>query len=572
MIGSAPTLRAMLTLCMGIPLLLAAQRHTVIMKPDTELPRKWMRPVAVAAPALVPGVVNAQIAFLHGKGYLEAGCDTCFTIADTSTCLIQVGRAYRWARLTAVGVPEEVASEAGFRPKFYADTPVDPHKVGGLLNTLLRNSENRGYPFAKVWLDSLRPEGDGISAAVMMDRGRLVHYDSVVVRGDVRTSTRYLQASIGIKPGDLYDEQLLSAVERRLRELPFVTQKRRPYVQFTPESTKLYLFLDSKKASSINGILGLQPDPLTGKVNLTGDLDLRLRNALRRGEAIELNWRRLANATQDLKVHGNLPFAFNTPFGLDASLKLFKRDTTFLEVSSRLGLEYLMTQGDKVTLFLNSKSSDRLGSNIVFQPGLADVKLISYGLGVARQRFDYRLNPRRGHALELEGSAGRKRTSQAVFGALDVAPEISTVQLEAVGSAVGHVAFGKRSTIRFALQGGRMVNDDLYVNELYRMGGLKTLRGVDEASVLCSSYVVGTIEYRFVFEENSNFFLFADQAWWERVVKDEFATDTPLGFGAGTTFETKAGLFSLTYALGQQFDNPIVLRGGKVHFGFISLF
>ena len=559
-------------LLLASPFLASAQRHVIVLQADSALPKKWMRPIPVASVALVPNVVNEQIAFLQSRGYLEAACDTCYAVGDTSTCPIAVGRSYRWAKLSASGVPAEIASEAGFREKLYTDTPIDARKVGNLMETLLQNSENNGHPFAQVWLDSLRPEGDGLSAVVRLDQGRLVRYDSVVVRGTVRTSTRYLQASIGIKPGDLYNEVLLASVERRLKELPFVTQKQRPYVQFTPESTKLYLFLEAKKASSINGILGLQPDEVTGKVNLTGDLDLRLRNALRRGEAIELNWRRLQNATQDLKVHGNLPFAFNTPFGLDATLKLFKRDTTFLEVTSRAGLEYLMTQGDKVTLFLNSKSSDRLGSNIILQPGLADVTLISYGLGLTRQRFDYRLNPRRGHSLQIEGSAGRKRTSQAVFGALEVAPEISTVQLEMIGMAVGHVAFGKRSTVRFSAQGGRMENDDLYLNELYRMGGLKTLRGVDEASIFCSSYLIGTIEYRFVFEENSNFFAFMDQAWWERTIQGEFATDTPMGFGAGTTFETKAGLFSLTYALGQQFDNPVVLRGGKVHFGFISLF
>ena len=46
-------------------------------------------------------------------------------------------------------------------------------------------------------------------------------------------------------------------------------------------------------------------------------------------------------------------------------------------------------------------------------------------------------------------------------------------------------------------------------------------------------------------------------------VGSEFSTDTPLGFGVGTTFETKAGLFSLTYALEQQFDNPVQLRAAR---------
>lgn len=563
---------ALLVVLAWLALPVLAQRHTVVFRADTTLPKKWMRPITLPTVKEVKATANEQILFLQGKGFLEASCDTCFTQGDSSFCPITVGMPYRWARLRTYGIPGELASEAGLREKLYNGQPIAPRQLSRSIRTLLTSCENNGYPFTRVWLDSLERTTDGLHAVLRADRGRLVKYDSVVVRGTVRTSARYLQASIGIKPGDLYNEAVLNAVETRLRELPFVTQKQRPYVQFTPESTKLFLFLDTKKASSINGVLGLQPDAITGRVQLTGDIDLRLRNALRRGEAIALNWRSLQNATQDLKVAANLPFAFNTPFGIDASLKLFKRDSTFIEVTSRVGLEYLMMRGDKVTLFLNSKSSDRLGSNTIIQPGLADVTLISYGLGLTRERFDYRFNPRRGHAVQLEGSAGRKRTSQAAFGLAEQPPEISTVQLEILGTAVAHVAFGRRSTIRFVAQGGRMVNDDLYANELYRMGGLKTLRGVDEASIFCSSYAIGTVEYRFVFEENSNFFLFADQAWWERRVQQEFSTDTPLGFGVGTTFETKAGLFSLTYALGQQFDNPVQLRGGKVHFGFISLF
>ncbi len=93
-----------------------------------------------------------------------------------------------------------------------------------------------------------------------MDKGRLVQFDSVVVRGTAKTNPRYLQSLIGIRPGDLYNESLVRAVELRVREMPFVTQRQRPYVQFTPEKTKLFLFLDAKKASSINGILGVQPD------------------------------------------------------------------------------------------------------------------------------------------------------------------------------------------------------------------------------------------------------------------------------------------------------------------------
>ena len=135
---------------------------------------------------------------------------------------------------------------------------------------------------------------------------------------------------------------------------------------------------------------------------------------------------------------------------------------------------------------------------------------------------------------------------------------------------------GRVFVLRLAGQGGSMVNNGtgarLFRNEVYRIGGLKTLRGTDEAGIFASSYAIGTVEYRFLFEENSNFFVFVDQGWWEDQSVSPLLTDTPLGFGAGTSFETKAGIFSITYALGRQFSNPVELRGGKVHFGFSSLF
>ncbi|MBK8708142.1 MAG: hypothetical protein IPN30_06575 [Flavobacteriales bacterium] len=43
-----------------------------------------------------------------------------------------------------------------------------------------------------------------------------------------------------------------------------------------------------------------------------------------------------------------------------------------------------------------------------------------------------------------------------------------TVQLEVNGTATAHIPLARRSTIRLSAQDGTfMVNDDLYVNELY---------------------------------------------------------------------------------------------------------
>jgi hemolysin activation/secretion protein len=107
---------------------------------------------------------------------------------------------------------------------------------------------------------------------------------------------------------------------------------------------------------------------------------------------------------------------------------------------------------------------------------------------------------------------------------------------------------------------------------LNRIGGIHTLRGFNEESLFASSYSIFTAEIRYLLDQNSAVFLFCDVAWYERNLKSGYFNDTPKGFGAGVFFQTRAGLFSFTYALGSEQGNPILLRGSKVHFGFINYF
>ncbi|HRH38196.1 MAG TPA: hypothetical protein PK760_07620, partial [Flavobacteriales bacterium] len=249
-----------------------AQKYKVHFTADAELPERWLRAVEVGAKEQVPAALTQQLALLHGRGYLEASIDSCKVDSTGTTCPIHVGRVYEWVKLSGSGIPGEIASEARFREKLYTGKPIDPKGVQRLFEDLLAQCENNGFPFARVKLDSLRFKDDGLAARVLLEKGRLVKIDSVLVRGTAKTNPRYLQSLIGVKPGDLYNETLVRSVEKRVREMPFVQQKQRAYVQFTPDKTKLFLFLEAKKASSINGILGVQPDPSTGKVKLTGDL------------------------------------------------------------------------------------------------------------------------------------------------------------------------------------------------------------------------------------------------------------------------------------------------------------
>lgn len=119
---------------------------------------------------------------------------------------------------------------------------------------------------------------------------------------------------------------------------------------------------------------------------------------------------------------------------------------------------------------------------------------------------------------------------------------------------------------------GIVYNDRLFTNELFRIGGLKSLRGFDEESIYASTFSIGKIEYRFLLEQNSFLFAFINGAYYENKSRNFNLKDTPFGFGAGMNFETRIGIMSISYALGKQFSNPVYFRNAKVHFGIVNYF
>ena len=136
----------------------------------------------------------------------------------------------------------------------------------------------------------------------------------------------------------------------------------------------------------------------------------------------------------------------------------------------------------------------------------------------------------------------------------------------------GYIPFYRNLTFLARTQNGYLNNPNLFENELFRIGGLKTLRGFDEESIYASLYSIINLEFRYLFDVNSFVSLFWNGAYVEQDTYSDFISDTPWGFGAGLSFETRAGIFSISYALGKRFDNPIEFRTAKIHFGLTATF
>ncbi|MFI5149203.1 MAG: POTRA domain-containing protein [Bacteroidia bacterium] len=522
--------------------------------------------------------LNNFLKNLYDQAFLLASYDSIHSDSLQTNAWIRCGKKYTWARLGKGNVDEGLLNEIGFREKYFTGKPIHYAELRRMEEKLLRSCENNGYPFAEIRLDSIHISGDELFASLKLSKNKLVRIDSVVIKGNPKIAPVYIYSALGIKPGDLYNESRIAGIEARLREIPFVKSIKPYEVIFTDKSTTLYLYLDKKKASQLDGILGLAPDPLTGKVTFTGDARIKLLNFFNRGDLIDLNWKKLPSQAQSLNLKLAYPYILSSPFGIAYTLNIFKKDTTYLDATQQVDLSYLISKGNVFKIFVNNKSSSLLSTsglmNITTLPVYADVNSLTYGLGFSSARLDYRLNPRKGYTFSIAAGAGDKTIRQNA----NVNPlvyenlKLKSTQYNADLLAEYYYNLKGRNVIKTALRGSFLSADNMFQNELFRIGGLQNLRGFDEESIYASTYGIFTLEYHYILDQNSYLFAFGDGSWYENSSINKYVHDNPFGVGAGITFDTKTGIFSISYAVGKQFDNPFSLKSGKINFGFLSLF
>lgn len=524
------------------------------------------------------------LAQLYALSYLSATVDSFRFETSKVFLYINQGESYQWINLSRGNIEEEEASEIDLSGRLFLNRPFNAVQLQKLYQRTISYYENRGYPFASVKLDSVQLNSQNqLSAALYLKRNKFYKIDSILIKGKSGISDTYLLQYLGLSPGMPYDESKIKAISTRIQEIPFVNQDRRHEVQFFEEGVKIILHLKKKKASRFDGVIGLLTSEDDGKIELTGDVDLNLVNSFNRGEAIGFNWRKLKGNSQDLNIDFLYPYLFKTQFGVDFDFKLFKRDTTFLDLTTRLGINYLLARGEYFTFFLENKSSNLLSKNSFLNqstsslPALGDVNINSFGVSYQINRFNYKYNPTRGLFVHSQFSVGVKKLKKlialeeenpSIYDGID----LKTNQYNGSLDIDYFIPLAKRSTIKLANKSGSTYSENLYQNELLRIGGLKILRGFDEESINASTYSIFTLEYRFLLDRNSYFSLFGDGGFYENNNVESYLSDTPFGVGAGVSFETNSGIFTFNYAVGKQFDNPIEFRAAKVHFGFINFF
>jgi hypothetical protein len=237
------------------------------------------------------------------KGYLTASIDSAYFVEKKYYVDFHLGPKFGDISLNMTSedfnffrkhmkISEKFLTNQKFRPAEVAKLMRDLH------NCLLSN----GYPFAKISMKNIEVSELSTTAFLKIDKFNQLKWSKIIVKGDTAVSTSYLYNLLQIKPGNLYNETQLRFITDRINQVSFLTEIKPHEILYTPEGVELYVYINSKPLSSINGFLGLQPDPIKNKYFLTGELTLKLVNVLKRGELLDISWRNIQSQTQQLQA------------------------------------------------------------------------------------------------------------------------------------------------------------------------------------------------------------------------------------------------------------------------------
>lgn len=503
------------------------------------------------------------------KGFLLASIDDLTFFNRIATLDFFLGERFEKANVTIEQEEMDfIRKHSSLNERFISQLAFTPKALSSALKSIHKAYLNNGYPFARLQFVHVVINGSNMSADLEIDRGKVYFWEEIHVKGDSTIGQNYISSLLGIKVGDVYDESLLKKISSRVKQVTFMKEIKPHEILFTKTGAELFVYIKSNPVSSVNGVVGLQPNPVTQRVSFTGELNLKLLNTLKRGELLDLRWQSIRDQTQSLKARVNYPFLFKTSFGLDGNFDLYKRDTSFIELRTTAGVQYFMSHGSYIKAFYQNIQSTVLsgGKNNPTYAKLGSTASNNYGLAYVRQSLDYLPNPSRGYQFQVTGSAGTR-----TFQLNDSSEVLSSLILKGEVDAELFIPLAKRHVLRLANHTEFYNTEEIFQNELFRFGGLTSQRGFNEDELVASTLTTSTLEYRFLLDQDSHVFAFYDQTWYENN-SSTYTNDQPFGFGVGFSFSTNLGVFSISYALGKQLDNPVLLSNSKVHFGYIAYF
>jgi len=449
----------------------------------------------------------------------------------------------------------------------------------GELNTDIRDIlniyEQRGYTFAAISVESIEEYEHGaekkIRLSIRIDENERIKIDNIVIEGNTGTKKNVITREITLGEGNSISRENLVEIRRRLENLGYFESVEQPKILKYKNSTVLLIKVKEGNTNTFDGILGFVPPTGTeDKGYFTGLVNLSIRNLFGTGRKVEARFKKEIKTTQELELNYLEPWFLGYPVNLSTQFMQRIEDSTYIKRELGLRTEAMITKKFTVSgIFDFERVIPSINSTSTFT--IFDSRLLAAGVEIRFDSRDYVYNPASGILYKTSYSVGQKKIYNAASFTNQDVPADFTVQ-KGMLDLDFYYSFFKRQSMLVGVHGVEIRSPRFEAADLYRFGGINSVRGYREGQFLGSRVAWSNLEFRYSLTRRSFAALFYDMGYYRKPADEQFNVPVQEGFiygyGLGIRIETALGMFGVSYALGR---GDSILEG-KIHFGLVNDF
>lgn len=425
------------------------------------------------------------------------------------------------------------------------------------LDLVVSKFEEKGNSFTEVHLGTINVSDSTATAKLHVNNSKVRTIDKVIIKGIDNFPTAFIRNYFKINQNTVFNLDKLTKISNQIKGLPFVSEFKTPEVLFTNDSTYVYLYLKKEKSNKFDGLIGFSSSEENSSLQFNGYLDLALTNIFNSGENILLNWRNNGYDKQLFNFNVEIPYLFNSSLTPKIGLNIYKQDSTFINTKATIGLNYSLNYKNSIGISYISESSTNLLNNPI-------TNLNTYSTNLYGINYDYRiLNNSLLYPVKFDTNltiyTGNRKTDNTI-----------TTQTQVNLGAYYLWSLNFKNYIYIESNNAILISDNFLTNELFRIGGVNSIRGFNEESIFASTYNIVNIEYRYSTNISSYLYTISDFGRLENSLEN--FEQNLYSLGLGYAFNTKFGLLNLSYAIGKLDNLPFDFNNSRLHIKIVSFF
>lgn len=432
-------------------------------------------------------------------------------------------------------------------------------QIESFLKQTTQKLEKNGYSFAKVKLINFTEKKQILYATLIIAPGSKRKLKKIELKYSTQTQKKIFPKGAEIQinkkyKNTIFNQEIVDNIHKDFERFDFINQTKYPEILFSKDTTKVFVYLEKRKANNFDGYLGFNNSE-NKKIKFNGYLDLTLFNIIKNGEQLSVYWKDNGNNQKVFNLKIEIPYLVNSRIGIKGQINIFKQDSIFQNTKTTIQLGYLINYNKRIYIgFESTESSDIQNSNTI---NLNDyhTTFFTSNLELNKNNFKNNFFPIK-HFLKLTIGTGKRTNIQN-----------SSIKQNFVNfNIMNNFEINEKNFIYVNFQSFILKSKTYLTNELYRFGGANSIRGFLENS-LQSNFMTGLMtEYRYSLSSKIYLNSILDYCIYKdsTIIKTENKNENLLGIGLGFGILTNNGLMKLSITNGKTKKEEIKLYNTNI--------